>query len=256
MQKEQSHQNKIAWEYKAYGHWVTNYGTPENMGKLIRNDTDRWLNYYKEDLGNVSGKKIANLLGSGGIRGVALAVLGADVTIVDISEENARYAKELSMAANVNMNYIVSDLFDIPIVEMESQFDIVFMEFGILHYFSDLEKLANIIFKLLKPNGKLILRDFHPFSKVVDINEKEGTLRLKESYFDKSLRLNPVAYEGFFPEKEQESFPKTYLRKWTFSEVITSLGQQGFIIKKLYEEPDKIIQFIPANYMIVAIKTI
>src|SRR5690606_23555306 len=116
MQKEQSQQNKIAWEYKAYEHWVTNYGTPEKMGKHIRNDTDRWLNYYKEDLGNVTGKRIANLLGSSGIRGVALAVLGADVTIVDISEENARYAKELSMAANVNVNYIVSDLFDIPIV--------------------------------------------------------------------------------------------------------------------------------------------
>lgn len=255
MQKEQSKQNKLAWDYMAYEHWVTNYGIPEKMGKQIRENTDRWLSYYKEDLGNVSGKSIANLLGSGGIRAVALAVLGADVTIVDISEENARYAKELSKAANVNLNYIVSDLFDIPIEEMKSQFDIVFMEFGILHYFSDLEKLANIIFVLLKQNGKLILRDFHPFSKVVDVNEKEGTLILKESYFDKSLRFNSVAYEGFFPEEEQDSFPKTNLRKWTFSEIITSFAQQGFIIKKMYEEPNKINQFLPANYMIVAIKS-
>lgn len=255
MQKEQSKQNKLAWDYKAYEHWVTNYGTPEKMGKEIRENTDRWLNYYKEDLGEVSGKRVANLLGSSGIRGVVLAVLGADVTIVDISEENAKYAKELSKAANVNLNYIVSDLFDIPLEEMKSQFDIVFMEFGILHYFSDLEKLANIIFILLKQNGKLILRDFHPFSKVVDVNEDDGTLVLKESYFDKSLSYHPVAYEGFFPKEEQGLFPKTYLRKWTFSEIITSFAQQGFIIKKMYEEPNKYNQFIPANFMIVAIKS-
>ncbi|MBS4220310.1 class I SAM-dependent methyltransferase [Bacillus sp. FJAT-49711] len=255
MQKEQSKQNKMAWEYRAYEHWVTNYGTPEKMGKHIRDNTDRWLNYYKKDLGNVSGKKIANLLGSGGIRAVALAVLGADVTIVDISEENARYARELSKEANVNINYIVSDLFDIPIKEMKSQFDIVFMEFGILHYFSDLEKLGQIIVALLKENGKLILRDFHPFSKIVQVNEKEGTLILKEGYFNETLHFNPVAYEGFFPEEEQKTLPKTYLRKWTFSDIITSFAQQGFIIKKMYEEPDKGNQFIPANYMIVAIKS-
>ncbi|WP_052737829.1 bifunctional 2-polyprenyl-6-hydroxyphenol methylase/3-demethylubiquinol 3-O-methyltransferase UbiG [Bacillus sp. SA1-12] len=225
------------------------------MGKEIRENTDRWLNYYINDLGNVSGKRIANLLGSGGIRAVSLAVLGADVTVVDISSENARYAQELSKEAEVKINYIVSDLTEIPMDEMKNSFDIVFMEFGILHYFSDLKQLANIIFDLLSENGKLLLRDFHPFSKVVEVNEKDGTLILKEGYFDKSLRFNPVAYEGFFPEKNQGLFPKTYLRKWTFSEIITSFAQQGFIIKKMYEEPDKMNQFIPANYMIVAAKS-
>ncbi|WP_062107482.1 class I SAM-dependent methyltransferase [Bacillus niameyensis] len=252
MQKEQSIQNKLAWEYRAYEHWSTNYGAPEKMGREIRENTDRWLNYYIKDLGDVSGKRIVNLLGSGGIRAVSLAVLGADVTVVDISAENARYAQELSKGAGVKINYIVSDLFDIPINKMKNSFDIVFMEFGILHYFTDLQQLAKIIYDLLNENGKLLLRDFHPFNKVIEVNEKDGTLKLKGSYFDQALRLNPVAYEGLFPEEEQESFPKTYLRKWTFSEIITSFAEQGFIIRKMYEEPDKANHFIPANYMIVA----
>lgn len=46
---------------------------------------------------NVKDLKIANPCGSNGRRAVALALLGADVTVFDISEENKRYALELAM---------------------------------------------------------------------------------------------------------------------------------------------------------------
>lgn len=254
MQKKQSERNKTAWEYRTYEHWNVNYGSPEKLAKKIRENPQRWLRYYSYDLGNVSGKRIANLLGSSGIRAVSLAVLGADVTVVDISEENAQYAKKLSSEADVKIDYIVSDIFDIPIETMKNSFDIVFMEFGILHYISDLDRFAKITYDLLKNNGRLLLRDFHPFNKIVEANQEDGTLTFKGNYFDKDLQENPVAYEGFFSEKEREQFPKTYLRKWIFSEIITSFAQQGFVIKKMYEEPNQSNPDIPANYMIIAEK--
>jgi hypothetical protein len=46
-------------------------------------------------------KKIANLLGSSGKKAVALSLLGAQVTIVDITEENQRYALECARAAEL-----------------------------------------------------------------------------------------------------------------------------------------------------------
>ncbi|MCJ7842664.1 class I SAM-dependent methyltransferase [Lederbergia sp. NSJ-179] len=211
MQREQSEQNKSAWEYRAYEHWNVNYGSPEKLGKEIRANPQQWLRYYSNDLGDVSGKRIANLLGSSGIRAVSLAVLGADVTVVDISKENAKYAQKLSNEAEVDIDYIVSDIFDIPIKAMENSYDIVFMEFGILHYISDLDKFAKISFDLLKNNGELLLRDFHPFNKILDVNQKDRTIIFKGNYFDKDLIENPVAYESFFSEKEREQFPKTYL---------------------------------------------
>src|SRR5690606_1339901 len=104
-------------------------------------------------------------------------------------------------------------------------------------------------------NGKLILRDFHPFSKVVDVSEDDGFLVLKESYIDKSLSYPPVADEGFFPKEERGLLPNTYLRKWPFSAIITTFVPRAFSLKKMYEEPNKYNQFIPANFMIVAIKS-
>ena len=84
------------------------------------------------------GKRIINLLGSKGNKGVALALLGSDVTVVDISASNAKYANELADAAGVSIQYVVSDVLN---VQLSESFDIVLLELGVLHYFLDLKPL-------------------------------------------------------------------------------------------------------------------
>ena len=51
-----------------------------------------------------SGIKIANICGSCGKKAVPLAILGAEVTVFDISEDNKRYALEVAAAAKVDLN--------------------------------------------------------------------------------------------------------------------------------------------------------
>ena len=43
---------------------------------------------------NVAGKRVANLCGSNGRKAVPIALLGAEVTVFDISEEHRRWQKE------------------------------------------------------------------------------------------------------------------------------------------------------------------
>ncbi len=47
-------------------------------------------------------------------------------------------------------------------------FDVVFMEGGVLHYFHNIDEFMRIMFSLVKPDGKMICSDFHPFTKIVD----------------------------------------------------------------------------------------
>jgi ubiquinone/menaquinone biosynthesis C-methylase UbiE len=54
--------------------------------------------------------------------------------------------------------------FNIPNENELRNFDIVLMEFGILHYFSDLNSIFSVVFRMLKQNGRFILTDFHPFA--------------------------------------------------------------------------------------------
>jgi 2-polyprenyl-3-methyl-5-hydroxy-6-metoxy-1,4-benzoquinol methylase len=190
---------------------------------------------------------------------VPLAILGADVTVVDISEENKKYAEQLAKAAGVNINYIVSDFLELKIDEMRNSFDIVFMEGGILHYFSDLNELSKKIYELLKMGGKLVLNDFHPFRKIFNerdifVDSEEG-MKPTGDYFENEMKTGKVAYEKFYPEDEQSEFPKCLLRYWTMGEIVTSFASAGFIIEKLIEGPRfDSHKNIPGEFTLIAYK--
>ena len=111
-------------------------------------DPTREVAHYLPYIKSPKGKCIINLLGSKGNKAVALALLGSDVTVVDISASNAKYANELADAAGVSIHYIVSDVLD---VNLSKSFDIVLLELGVLHYFLDLKPLFTTISQLLKP---------------------------------------------------------------------------------------------------------
>ena len=64
----------------------------------IMEDPTREVAHYLPYIQSPKGKRIINLLGSKGNKGVALALLGSDVTVVDISASNAKYANELADA--------------------------------------------------------------------------------------------------------------------------------------------------------------
>ena len=84
------------------------------------------------------GRKVTHLMGSNGVKAVAMAMLGADVKVVDFSRENATFANELAESANVCIEYIVSDVLCLPSPKASVPFreyqDLVLMELGVLHY--------------------------------------------------------------------------------------------------------------------------
>ncbi|MDT8719542.1 class I SAM-dependent methyltransferase [Clostridium sp. 19966] len=257
--EKQSETNKEAWSYKAYEFWTNNLGSPAGFAQELKKQPEKHLRRHLEYLGDVKGKKVANLLGSCGKKAIPLALLGADVTIVDISEQNKNYALETAKEAGVNLNYIVSDFLALDLSNMQNSFDIVYLEGGILHYFSDLNELAERIYRLLKLGGKLILNDFHPIRKIFKIRDifdcREDALELTGDYFEDALQISDVAHEKFFTEKEREKFPKCLLRYWTMGEIITSFATAGFVIEKLTEGPrfDE-HKNIPGEFTLIAYK--
>lgn len=256
---KQSQVNKKAWSYKANEFWRNNLGAPTDVAKDMLKQPNYYLRRHIEYLGDVNGKKVINLLGSCGKKAIPLAILGADVTVVDISEENMKYAMEVAKEANININYIVSDVLELNINEIQNSFDIAYLEGGILHYFLDINEIALKIYNLLKVGGKLVLNDFHPFRKILkepDIFKEVGDrLELGGNYFDDELNVAEVAYEKFFPVNEQNEFPKCLLRYWTMGEIISSFASVGFVIEKLVEGPRfDSYKNIPGEFTLVASK--
>ena len=161
----------------------------------------RFADYFDE----FEGIKEANICGSCGKKAIPLALLGADVTIFDISEDNKKYAMEVAKEANANISYEVGDVLDIDLVKYGEQFDVVFMEGGILHYFHDIDEFMKIMNRLLKVNGKIICSDFHPFTKISDvINLQTPTM----NYFSKEIYEGEMAHARFYDDEIRMKIPK------------------------------------------------
>lgn len=246
---EQGATNKTAWEYRAYEFWIKRDGHPKEKAKEIRKNPRACLKKHQAFLENVENKKIANLCGSNGRKAVPLALLGAEVTVFDLSKENERYAKELAYYANTSINYMVGDVYDINLQTYGETFDILYLEGGVLHYFYNLDKLLSLLFSLLKKGGTMILSDYHPLLKC--LNEDFSA---KHAYFDTEIHTGDIAYKHFFPEEEQVGFPDVSLRFYTLSEILNAVITARFTIDRFEEHRGWKKENIPWEFTLIARK--
>lgn len=142
----------------------------------------------------------------------------------------------------------VCDILEIDIGKYGNYFDVVFMEGGVLHYFHDIDEFMKIMHSLLKDNGKMICSDFHPFTKISDIlNFEQPTM----SYFSKEIFEGEMAHARFFEENIRKQMPKCSYRKYTVSEIINSVINSGFTLRKFDEHPAWTNEKIPGEFTIV-----
>jgi 2-polyprenyl-3-methyl-5-hydroxy-6-metoxy-1,4-benzoquinol methylase len=256
MQSRQTEVNKKAWNTMAYQAWLHGLGSPEELAEKLRSDPHKPLRRWMKFIGNPRGKRIINLLGSHGGKAIPLAILGSDITVIDISEENKTYAMEVAKYAGVEISYINSDVLSIVDQEKLGEFDMVLMEFGVLHYFSDLNLLFGIVSSLLKDNGRFILTDFHPTAaKLLEETENGIVLSETANYFQTGFIEAPIAYTHFLPESERSLLRNVLLRKWTIGEIITNLCSNDFVIRAMEEEPNGADKRFPAFYTLISDKT-
>ncbi len=252
---EVSQKNKKAWEYRAYEFWKMNYGTPQEKAVQIKNDPKARLRYHQKYFENIKGLKIANVCGSNGRIAVPLAFLGADVTVFDISEENKRYALELASSAEVSINFELCDFYDVDLNRFGNLFDIAYLEGGILHYFHDINRFSSLLYSILKPGGRLILSDFHPFRKIIVTGiPGKNAVATGGNYFDSEVYDGDVAYKNYFPQQDQDDFPDCSLRFYTLSEILNAVIHAEFNIRELNEHPNWVDKKIPGEFTIYAIK--
>lgn len=172
------------------------------------------------------------MCGSCGKKVVPLAVLGAEVTVFDISEDNKKYALEVAEAANVSLNFEVCDILEIDTKKYGGCFDIVFMEGGVLHYFHDIDEFMSIMYLLLKDGGKMICSDFHPFTKISDILDLEQPAM---SYFSTDVFEGETAHARFWEEDIREQMPRCSYRKYTIGEIVNPIINSGFTLRRYPE---------------------
>ena len=251
LNKDYSERHKKAWEFDAYNFWVRTSGTPEERAAKDIENPKKMLKQFAGYFDSFAGVKVANICGSCGKKAIPLALLGADVTVFDISEDNKRYALETAQAAGVNIEFEVCDILKIDMDRFAGCFDVVFMEGGILHYFHDINEFMGIMHRLLKQGGKLICSDFHPFTKIADIL-KFG--QPTPGYFYSEVFEGEMAHARFYDEEIRKQIPKCEYRKYTISEIINGIINAGFTLERFDEHPSWEDDKLPGEFTAIARK--
>ncbi len=249
--RDYSEQNKKAWEYDAYHFWVSRNGSPEERAREDMENPRKMLRRYADYFDRFTGVRVANICGSCGKKAIPLALLGAEVTVFDISEANKRYALETARAAGVRIGYETCDVLEIDLSRFGGYFDTVFMEGGVLHYFHDIGEFMKIMYTLLKPGGKMICSDFHPFTKIMDALKLETPAM---SYFSTEIFEGEMAHARFYGEEVRSRIPKCVYRKYTISEILNAILQTGFTLKRFDEHPAWENDKLPGEFTAVAVK--
>lgn len=174
---------------------------------------------------------------------VALALLGADVHVIDFSDENCRFALDLAAAANVSISYSVCDVMNAGGLGVSCGFDVLLLELGVLHYHQDLEGLLAVLRGLVADDGTLLLNEFHPTQR--KLFWPDGP----KDYFQHDL----VEADVPNPDVSGGSLGKCRYRFWTMGEVITAVVKSGFRVSRLDEHPDWSDPTIPGTFTLLAL---
>jgi 2-polyprenyl-3-methyl-5-hydroxy-6-metoxy-1,4-benzoquinol methylase len=237
--------NQQAWNKERYDAWTAAMGAPAEEAARLAADPRRAPRRLLPHLGDVAGKRICNLQGSHGRIAVSLALLGADVTVIDFAEENARYARELAESAGVSIGYHVSDSILADQLGL-APFDAVVMELGVLHYHQDIARFFAVCAALMKPGGALVLNEFHPIERKLFHYAGTG----EGDYFRADLVIADVPN----PTKDGRSIAQCAYRFWTLAEIVMAAIGAELTVRTLAEHPDWDNPRIPGTFTLVAEK--
>jgi len=172
-------------------------------------------------LSDVAGKHVA-VLGSGDNQVVfALSGMGANVTSIDISEQQLDVARSRAAALGLRVDFVRADVVDLSYLD-DAAFDLVYTGGHVAIWVSDLQRYYGEAARILKPHGMLIVSEYHPFRRVW--KRSPISLELRFNYFDRGPHRSEVVPDVLSAEHgELEQFQF----RWTVADYITAILVSG-----------------------------
>jgi 2-polyprenyl-3-methyl-5-hydroxy-6-metoxy-1,4-benzoquinol methylase len=179
-------------------------------------------------LGDLRGKKVLHLQCHFGLDTLSLARSGAIVTGVDFSERAIEAAIQLAAQASLPATFICCDLYSLP-QHLSDSFDIVFTSYGVLGWLPDLKRWAEVVQYFLRPEGKLVLAEFHPVVWMFD-DDFGG---VAYHYQNGPAIVEEVC--GTYADVDAPIITDTVTWNHGLAEVITAILNQGLQIQSFAE---------------------
>lgn len=179
-------------------------------------------------LDDISSLKVLHLQCHFGQDTLSLARMGAEVLGVDLSDEAISVARKLNEELRLNARFLQCNVLELK-EHLEEQFDVIFTSYGVLGWLPDLNAWAEVVQHFLKPNGKLVLVEFHPVLWLFD----DDFIHIKYSYF-KGKAINETE-QGTYANPDAEIENEYVEWEYSIGELLSALLDQGLQIQHFQE---------------------
>lgn len=201
--------------------------TPESAKKLV--DPEGMIE-------EIAGKEVLCLAGGGGQQSAAFALLGANVTVIDISEIQLERDRSTALHYDVEVKTVQGDMRDLSCFPDDS-FDIVWHAHS-LNFLPEVQTVFGEVARVLRKGGKYRLQYTNPFIHGLwEVKWNGEGYPLGTPYTD-GAEMNADdpfwEFEDGSGEKKRVKGPREF--RHNLGTVIKTLAGLGFVMMGLWED--------------------
>jgi SAM-dependent methyltransferase len=199
-------------------------------------------------LSDVSGKEVLCLANGGGQASVAFGLLGAKVTVLDLSEVQLARDREAALHHGLTIEPVQGDMRDLSVFDTNS-FDIVWQPYS-LNYSPTVEPVFREVARVLRPGGLYEVTFANPFAQALDGDswDREG-YRLRGPYTDgEDISHYAPTWEVEQPDGSVVSVDRPHEFRHNLSTVLNALVQNGFVLLHLKEWTRQADPLLPGSW--------
>ena len=182
----------------------------------------------------VAGKAVAQLACNNGRELLSIKNLGAGRCVgFDIAEEFISQAQELNALAGLDCEFVATSIYDIP-ERYNQAFDLVYVTIGVLSWLPDLNTFWGVVARLLRPQGKVMIYEMHPFTNMLDLPEQTSTpLQISLSYFNPDVTEDKDGLD-YYSGTSYDALPN-YWFAHTLSDILMGMVNNGMALVSFEE---------------------
>lgn len=187
-------------------------------------------------LGEIAGKDVLCLACGGGQQSAAFAVLGANVTVFDLSEDQLRRDAEAAAHYKAEIKIVQGDMRDLSSFE-DSSFDIVYHAYS-LNFVPDAAEVFRQAARVLRKGGIYRVQCANPFIMGMRQNDWNGEgYVLKAPYLNKA-KITYKDQDWVYDQDENAPIQKPIEYRHALSELVNGLVNSGFVIQHVADDSD------------------
>jgi SAM-dependent methyltransferase len=192
---------------------------PEWLSEVVRFDQPR--------LGDVRGLELLHLQCHLGTDTLSLARLGAKVTGLDFSAPALSVARELARETGTAVRYVEAEVYDAVEALDGARFDVVYTGVGALCWLPSIQRWAETVSRLLKPGGRLFVREGHPVLWALCNPRPDELLVLEYPYFETDGGTEFIEPKTYVEHEGELSSPRSVSFNHGIGEILTAILQAG-----------------------------